>query len=192
MDDVRPVPFWVKFNTRQCHSDRAFYFHTLLLNLYVEMLDLCQIAFRVMAAIKAYNSVRDFTDRADWVEGLNDELVSAHLCKVLTQCLDRLFFFQIESCCSQYLGALQRYWGSKSRPPIHHILVALSIVLNQNEDLSRVTTTHPDRDEHMFYDPSADFSKDILDLASRTKSCWWEPLGKPQFLIHLHRSTYNL
>ena len=56
------------------------------------MLSLCQIASRVEAAIKAYNAVRDFTDKEDWVKGLNGELVSAHLCGVLTQRLDNFFF----------------------------------------------------------------------------------------------------
>ena len=51
--------------------------------------------------------------------------------------------------------------------------------------------THPDRNQHIFYDPSADFTEDISDLAFGTESRWWEPLGKSQLLIHLDRSAYN-
>ena len=51
--------------------------------------------------------------------------------------------------------------------------------------------THPDRNQHIFYNPSADFTKDISDLTFGTESRWWEPLGESQMLIHLDRSAYN-
>ena len=56
------------------------------------MLSLRQIASRVKAAIKAYNAVQDFIDKEDWVKGFNGELMSAHLCEVLTRRLDQIFF----------------------------------------------------------------------------------------------------
>ena len=42
-----------------------------------------QIASRVEAAVGAYNSVRNFTDLAQWKEKFNEELVSVHLHSVL-------------------------------------------------------------------------------------------------------------
>ena len=118
--DVERCPFPFCSNRKvQCwQSMRALtstLYFSIQSNFCLEMLSLCQIAFRVEAAIKAYNVVQNFTDKKDWVKGLNGELVSAHLCRVLTQHLDQ-FFFQIVSCHSQYLGFLQRDWGWKSCP----------------------------------------------------------------------------
>jgi hypothetical protein len=61
------------------------------------MSTLLQIASRVEAAIKAYNAVRDFAEKRDWVEGLGKELVSAHMRGAFTRRFDR-HCFEIERC----------------------------------------------------------------------------------------------
>jgi hypothetical protein len=39
---------------------------------------LLQIASRVEAAVEAYNSVRDFAKKEEWVKKFDEERVSAH------------------------------------------------------------------------------------------------------------------
>ena len=67
-------------------------------------------------------------------------------------------------------------------PPMHPILVALSIVIADKEDLSRITRDHPGRLHHKFYDSSADLSADISDLLPSSEDRSWEVLGKPRLL----------
>jgi hypothetical protein len=75
-------------------------------------------------------------------------------------------------------------WGENKGAwfPLHPTLVALSIVLDRDEDLSRINGSHPDRQQHEFYDASADFPPDISDLLPPSAERWWERLGKPQSL----------
>jgi hypothetical protein len=51
-------------------------------------------------------------------------------------------------------------------------------VLERNEDLGRISRSHPDRHEHSFYDAEAKFPSDISDLLPPNADRWWEPLGK--------------
>jgi hypothetical protein len=82
-------------------------------NLYIEMTALLPIASRVEAAIQAYNSVQEFTNKPDWMKGLRRELVSTHLRGVFTRRFDR-HYFEIESCQEKISRALQRGWAPKS------------------------------------------------------------------------------
>jgi hypothetical protein len=75
---------------------------------------------------------------------------------------------------------------------MHPTLIALSIVIVDNEDLSRISPNHPDRQHHSYYDPSADFSDDISDLLPPSEDRWWEVLGKPQLLRFSRCLAYNL
>lgn len=77
-------------------------------------------------------------------------------------------------------------------PPIHPILIALSIVLVDKEDLSCISRNHPRRSHHSYYDASADFSADISDLLPPSEHRWWEILGKPRLLRFPCCPAYNL
>jgi hypothetical protein len=66
-----------------------------------------------------------------------------------------------------------------TRTPLHPILVALSIVLDRDEDLGRVTRSHPDREEHEFYEAGAFFPLHNSDSLPPSADRWWEHLGKP-------------
>jgi hypothetical protein len=49
-------------------------------------------------------------------------------------------------------------------PPLHPILVVLFIVLDYDEDLSRITRFHPDWQQHAFYNTNIKFPTDISYL----------------------------
>ena len=76
--------------------------------------------------------------------------------------------------------------------PMHPILIALSIVMTGQEDLSHIARDHPGRLRHRFYDASVDFSADISDLLPPGEDRWWEALGKPRLLRFLRCPAYNL
>ena len=61
---------------------------------------------------------------------------------------------------------------------MHPTLVALSIVLDGNEDLGNITRSHPKRQAHSFYDERAVFPEYIANLLPPSTDRWWEPLGK--------------
>ena len=58
-------------------------------------------------------------------------------------------------------------------------MVALTIVLNRDEDLGRISRSHSDREQHAFYNAKAEFPLDISDLLPPSADRWWERLGKP-------------
>jgi len=60
---------------------------------------------------------------------------------------------------------------------MHPTLVALSIVLRRDDDLGKVTRSHPDRHRHTYFNAKAEFPEDILDLLP-SEDRWWEGLGK--------------
>jgi hypothetical protein len=64
-------------------------------------------------------------------------------------------------------------------PPLHPTLVALSIVLAENEDLGMINRLHPKRRSHYFYVPEAIFPTNISHLLPPTADRWWVRLGKP-------------
>jgi hypothetical protein len=66
-------------------------------------------------------------------------------------------------------------------PPLHPTLAALCIVLDQNEDLGTINRSHPDRDEHTYYNSYWVFPSDISNLLPPSADPWWERLGKPSF-----------
>jgi len=57
-------------------------------------------------------------------------------------------------------------------------LAALAIVLSRNEDLGRITRSHPDLSDHGYYNETAVFPPDISDLLPASAAHWWERLGK--------------
>jgi hypothetical protein len=57
-------------------------------------------------------------------------------------------------------------------------LVALSIVLERDEDLGRINQSHPDREEHDYFNPNTVFAADISDLLPPSADRWWESLGE--------------
>ena len=61
---------------------------------------------------------------------------------------------------------------------LHPTLVALSIVLELNEDLGRITRSHPGRERHAFYNADFKFPEDISNLLPRPADRWWEHLGR--------------
>jgi len=69
------------------------------------------------------------------------------------------------------------YKDEHNRSPMHPTLVALGIVLHCNEDLGNTNWSHPDRDEHEWYDGSALFLEDISNLLPEAADHWWEQLG---------------
>ena len=66
----------------------------------------------------------------------------------------------------------------REMPSLHPTLVALSIVLSHDKDLSRINWSHPDCHLHKCYKPNATFPDDILDLLPPHEDHWWEQLGK--------------
>jgi len=56
--------------------------------------------------------------------------------------------------------------------------MALSIVLERDEDLARINRLHPDHREHKYYGADAKFPADISDLLLPSADRWWEILGK--------------
>jgi len=69
------------------------------------------------------------------------------------------------------------YKDERNHSPMHPTLVALGIVLHRNEDLGNINRSHPDRDEHEWYDGSALFPEDISNLLPEATDRWWEQLG---------------
>jgi len=68
-----------------------------------------------------------------------------------------------------------------SCPDLHPTLIALTIVLCRDEDLSRINQSHPELKNHEFYKAEAEFPKDISDLLpppSASADHWWEHLGR--------------
>jgi len=66
-----------------------------------------------------------------------------------------------------------------SCPDLHLTLIALTIVLHRDEDLSMINRSHPDLENHKFYKARAEFPDDISDLLpSGSADRWWERLGK--------------
>jgi len=61
---------------------------------------------------------------------------------------------------------------------LHPTLVALSIVLELNEDLRRITRSHPGQERHAFYNVDFKFPKDISNLLPQPADWWWEHLGR--------------
>ena len=61
---------------------------------------------------------------------------------------------------------------------LHPTLVALSIVLELEEDFSRINRSHPTREIHQFYKADAEFPENIADLLPEPSNRWWEHLGK--------------
>lgn len=49
----------------------------------------------------------------------------------------------------------------------------------RDEDLSRISRSHPDRRLHGYYNKDASFPDDISDLLPPPADRWWERLGKP-------------
>lgn len=65
-------------------------------------------------------------------------------------------------------------------------------MLDQDEDLGRISRSHPDQLRHQLYDANAEFPADISGLLPPIADRWWEQLGKPKLLRFPHRSAYNL
>ncbi|KAN0121379.1 hypothetical protein V8E52_003275 [Russula decolorans] len=126
---------------------------------------LLQIASRVEAAEKAYISVRGFGDREEWRAKFEEEMTAA--------------IHEVRRIFRENGGAC---------PPLHPILIALSIVLDRDEDLGRITRFHPGRWEHEFYDDSAEFPADLSDLLPPSADCWWEPLVEAARREHAART----
>jgi hypothetical protein len=57
--------------------------------------------------------------------------------------------------------------------------MVLSIMLDQDEDLGRITRSHPDWQQYAFYDANTEFPVDILYLLPLSADCWWDTLGEP-------------
>ena len=59
-------------------------------------------------------------------------------------------------------------------PKLHPILAALSIVLSWDENLSKITASHPRLRKHIHYDPSVVFPSEISDLLPKQEKRWWD------------------
>ncbi|KAI9429532.1 hypothetical protein H4582DRAFT_2065117 [Lactarius indigo] len=116
------------------------------------MTSLLSIASVIEAAVAAYVSVRDVTDRAEWKRHLEKEKAKAT--KV---------FRQVKKD------------NSGEAPALHPTLAALYIVLDADGDLSEITRTNPGLKRHKYYQPGAKFPQDISDLLP-SEGRWWETL----------------
>jgi hypothetical protein len=63
-------------------------------------------------------------------------------------------------------------------PALHPTLAALFIVLNSGSNLSEIGRNYPKQRKHQYYDPNAQFPKDISHLLPPGEDRWWEHLGK--------------
>ncbi|KAH9030806.1 hypothetical protein EDB84DRAFT_1439026 [Lactarius hengduanensis] len=119
------------------------------------MSSLLEIACRVEAAMDAYGSVKEHTDKELWKKQLEhekDKSIQA--------------FFQAKE---QHL--------MKEEPALHPILAALTIVLKRGEDLSLIAPNHPDLLMHNF--PGSPFF-----LPSR-EDRWWEDIVAKSLQAHM-------
>ncbi|KAN0111964.1 hypothetical protein V8E52_007982 [Russula decolorans] len=125
------------------------------------MTSFLHIASRVEAAMEAYISVRDFADREEWKGKFRGEMQNA-----------TYEYRRVWNENRGYFTAL---------PPT---LVALSIVLEQDEDLGRINRSHPDREEHNYFNPNTVFAADISDLLPPSADRWWESLAEAAHRAH--------
>jgi hypothetical protein len=77
-------------------------------------------------------------------------------------------------------------------PPLHPVLVALTIVLKGNEDLGNIKASHLLQEKHNYYQAEAKFPDNLSDLLPEESGHWWEHLGKSLLLRLPYRPTYNL
>lgn len=61
--------------------------------------------------------------------------------------------------------------------PVHPTIAVLSIVLDLNEDLGKISRTHRFLHRHTHFNPDAVFPADISDLLPPPADRWWEILG---------------
>jgi hypothetical protein len=78
----------------------------------------------------------------------------------------------------------------KEAPILHPLLVALSIVLDSNEDLSLITASHRDLQRHKYYSPSAEFPE-LSPFLPEGEDHWWEDLGVSHILYLFHLLTLH-
>ena len=116
---------------------------------------------KVEAAVKAYIRVQDFTDEAEWRARFRRKFVSAHMCGILHGVLINLHLKWKGFAC-KFMQITAKNNGR--HPALHPILAALSIVLVQNGDLGSINRSHPDLNEHEFYDERVVFPSDLSDL----------------------------
>lgn len=74
---------------------------------------------------------------------------------------------------------------------LHPTLVALTIVFARKEDLGRISRTHPDLEQHEFYNADAVFPEDLSNLLPPSAERWWEKLGKQPSLRFTYFPTYT-
>ena len=141
------------------------------------MSSLLHIARNVQAAVKAYNSVKENTDRAKWKAGFENEQVCPRFKRFID--LTHLHFNKSKSILAFHQAKTEN--PSKPAPILHPLLVALAIVLKHDEDFSLVTESHPKLTTHKYYDETAVFP-DLSSLTPSGEVCWWEDFGASHFL----------
>ena len=82
--------------------------------------------------------------------------------------------------------------ANEPRPPLHPVLVALTIVLNNDEDLGNITASHPLRTHHKYYKADATFPQDLSHLLPEASGRWWDHFGKSLLLRLPYGPTYDL
>ncbi|KAH9173114.1 hypothetical protein EDB89DRAFT_1905610 [Lactarius sanguifluus] len=117
------------------------------------MSSLLEIACCVEAAIKAYASIKEHTDKELWKKKLEHE--------------------KDQSILAFHKAKDQH--PMKEALVLHLILVALTIVLQHDEDLSLLTPNHPDLPRHKYYDASVVFP-DLHSFLPPREDCWWEDI----------------
>ncbi|KAH9988505.1 hypothetical protein BJV77DRAFT_737858 [Russula vinacea] len=118
------------------------------------MSTLLVLASKVEAAVQTYLEVRDSVDKKKWRKKLDKERAS-----VVSE-----------------INRIKQETG-ESRPALHPTLVALFIVLSRDEDLGRITRSHPDRKQHKYFRRREVFPEDISNLLPPREGRWWEDLG---------------
>ncbi|KAH9015211.1 hypothetical protein EDB84DRAFT_1443546 [Lactarius hengduanensis] len=126
------------------------------------MSSLLEIACRVEAAMDAYGSVKEHTDKELWKKQLEHEK---------------------DKSIQAFFQAKEQH-PMKEEPALHPILAALTIVLKRGEDLSLIAPNHPDLLMHKYYKASAVFP-DLHSFLPSREDRWWEDIVAKSLQVHM-------
>jgi hypothetical protein len=71
---------------------------------------------------------------------------------------------------------------NKTPPHLHPLIVALTIVLDDDDDLSLISASFSGLERHKYYNPQVVFP-DLAPYAAKD-DCWWEDLGTLTHFLH--------
>ena len=149
------------------------------------MSSLLHVACRVQAAVKAYNSVKDYADREKW----KAQFVKEKVRPVVIHFSPSDFILVFEKYKSALAFRQERAEHPRQEAPnLHPLVAALMIVLENDEDFSLITENYPRLKKDKYYNPKAVFP-DLSPFLPRREDRWWEDLGV--LLFHSFISLFS-